>query len=217
MTSDFVISDIPTGKLNAMVKKIMAQAGVDDPEEAVSLMNSDELWVYNKNPKWTEKKRDTRFFLTSDGTSGKRWVSCLKNKNCRFGDFAESVLRSKSFKPTNGITYEIAVIGANLFGNINLSDQIINDEAKNRGYMVPNPEISCLIREKLSDDKIKEMGFERIVIMHEPIMDCSGTLAHLGTFNYDNGPWLIVNHNFHHFHFQANKSIGFAYVVSQTT
>lgn len=215
--NDFIITDITFRELSTMVKKIMIQTGINNPIEAVRMMNSGGLEVYNKNPNWTEKDKDIRFSVTSDGTSGKKWISRLKNKNCRFGDFAESVLRSKSFKPTNGIIYKIAVIRIDLSGNINLKNVTIDYEAKGREYITPHPEIFCLIRDKFSNGELKKMGFDEIVTMHKPIVDCSGNPAYLSTYNHDNDSWITVNHNFHHFHFETNKSVGFAYVVSQTT
>ena len=41
---EFAIADVPPGRLNALVKNIMAQMGIDDPGEAVRRVNSGE-WV----------------------------------------------------------------------------------------------------------------------------------------------------------------------------
>ena len=38
----FTIQNVETGKLNALVNKIMKQTGVDDPNEAIRLVNSEE-------------------------------------------------------------------------------------------------------------------------------------------------------------------------------
>lgn len=45
MKSEFLISGIETGQLNAMVKNIMLQTGIKDPEEAVRMLNAGELNV----------------------------------------------------------------------------------------------------------------------------------------------------------------------------
>lgn len=44
MSDLFVIAGVETGKLNALVKNIMAQIGITDPNEAIRLVNSGE-WV----------------------------------------------------------------------------------------------------------------------------------------------------------------------------
>jgi hypothetical protein len=67
--SEFVISDVVPGKLNALVKNLMLQMGIDDPHEAVRRVNSEEwkvtcsfLELYQGKPK--------RFYsLTSCGTA----------------------------------------------------------------------------------------------------------------------------------------------------
>ena len=46
-TNDFAISDITVGRLNALVKNIMLQMNMDDPEEAVRRINSGE-WIVTK-------------------------------------------------------------------------------------------------------------------------------------------------------------------------
>ncbi|MEK7650128.1 MAG: hypothetical protein AAB367_04210 [Patescibacteria group bacterium] len=44
--SDFAISDVLPGRLNALVKNLMAQMGITDPNEAVRRVNAGE-WVVN--------------------------------------------------------------------------------------------------------------------------------------------------------------------------
>ena len=46
-TNDFAISDITVGRLNALVKNIMFQMNINDPEEAVRRVNSGE-WIVSQ-------------------------------------------------------------------------------------------------------------------------------------------------------------------------
>jgi hypothetical protein len=50
MNTEFLIADVTTGKLNAMVKNIMGRMKIDDPNEAVRRVNSGE-WVVSEAPK----------------------------------------------------------------------------------------------------------------------------------------------------------------------
>lgn len=113
----FVIANVLPGKLNALVKNIMKQTGINDANEAVRMVNSGEVQILLKKPKWTEKDGVIRFSVTSDGTTGEEWISRLENKNFRVGDYAKSVLRSKDFKPTSGITIFIAVLKGEIFSD----------------------------------------------------------------------------------------------------
>ena len=172
--SEFLISGIETGKLNAMVKNIMVQIGITEPEEAVRMMNSGELQISVSKPKWTEKDGVIRFSVTSDGITGEEWISRLESKSFRVSDYAKSVLSSKGFKPTSGITYEIAVLKGEIFSDNDRITKNIRKEAKNRKLSDPNAEVACLAREKFSDKELEAMGLYWIVAMHEPIKDSDG-------------------------------------------
>jgi len=215
MKSEFLISGIETGKLNAMVKNIMTQTGITEPEEAVRMMNSGELQISVIKSKWIEKDSVIRFSVTSDGTTGEEWIARLESKGFRVGDYAKSVLRSKSFKPTNGVTYEIAVLKGEIFSDNERITKNIRKEAKNRKLSAPNAEVACLIREKFSDKELEAMGLYWIVAMHEPIKDSDGDPLLLNANRYDNGSWLGA--------YYGNpddkwyRSNGFAFVVHQVS
>jgi len=189
MKSEFLISGIETGKLNAMVKNVMTQTGITEPEEAVRMMNSGELRISVIKPKWTDKDGIIRFSLTADGTTGEQWIARLESKGFCVADYAKSVLRSKSFKPTSD-TYEIAVLKGEIFSDNERITKNIREEAKNRKLATPNAEIACLIREKFSDKELEAIGLHRIIAMHEPIGNSIGSLGLLGVDRCNVGSWL---------------------------
>ena len=186
MKSDFLISNIPTGKLNAVIK-----------------------------PKWTEKDNVIRFSVTSDGTTGGEWITRLESKGFRIGSYAESILHSKSFKLTSGITYEVAVLKGKYFSDSNRITKTIRKEAKNLKFSTPNTEVAPLIREKFSDKELKAMGLYWIVAMHEPIEDSDGDPLLLSADRFDDSSWL--NANYDDPDNKWNRSDGFAFVVSQVS
>ena len=213
--SEFLISGIETGKLNAMVKNIMVQIGITEPEEAVRMMNSGELQISVIKSKWTEKEGVIRFSVTSDGTTGEEWITRLESKSFHVSDYAKSVLSSKSFKPTSGITYEIAILKGEIFSGNERITKNIRKEAQNRKLSTPNAEVACLIREKFSDKELEAMGLYWIVVMHEPIKDsCGGPLLLFANRN-DNGSWLNTNYGYPDS--KWSRSGGFAFVVSQVS
>jgi len=190
MKSEFLISGVETGQLNAMVKNIMVQTGITDPKEAVRLMNYNELRVSVIKQKWTEKDGVIRFSVTSDGTTGEQWIERLESKGHRISEYAKSILRSQEFKPTSDIIYEIAVLKGELFNDKDRVTTKIRQEAKDCQLGTPNVEIACLIREKFSNKELKEMGLYWIVIMHEPIKDSDGDPRLLSVDRGGDGSWL---------------------------
>lgn len=215
MKSEFLISGIETGKLNAMVKNIMTQTGITEPEEAVRMMNSGELQITVIKSKWTEKDGVIRFSVTSDGVTGEEWISRLESKSFRVGYHAKSVLRSKSFKPTSGAITEIAVIKGEIFSDNDRITENIRKEAKNRKFSTPNAEVACLIREKFSDKELEAMGLYWIVVMHEPIKDSDGDPKLLGVGRDGGGSWLSARYDGPGD--KWGRGGGFAFVVSQVS
>ncbi len=213
--SEFLISGIETGKLNAMVKNIMAQTGITEPEEVVRSVNAGELQISVIKSKWTEKDGVIRFSVTSDGTTGEEWISRLESKSFHVSHYAKTVLNSKSFKPTSGITYEVAVLKGEIFSDNNRITKNIRKEAKNRKLSTPNAEVACLIREKISDKELEAMGLSWIVAMHEPIKDSVGDPRLFSASRYDGGSWLYADYDDPGSRW--DRGGGFAFVVSQVS
>jgi hypothetical protein len=187
----FTIQNVETGKLNALVNNIMKQTGVDDPNEAIRMINAGEVQISVIKPEWIEKDSVIRFSVTSDGTTGEEWIARLESKGFRVGDCAKSVLRSKSFKPSSGVTYEIAVFKGELFSDNERITKNIRKEAKIRKLSIPNAEAACLIREKFSDKELKVMGLHWIVVMHKPFKDSGGEPLLLSAGHYGaHDSWL---------------------------
>jgi len=209
----FTIQNVETGKLNALVNNIMKQTGIDNPNEAIRMVNAGEIQITVIKTRWTEKDGVIRFSVVSDGTTGEQWIARLESKGFRVGDYAKSALCSKSFKPTNGITYEIAVLKGELFSDSSRIIKNICKEAKNRKLSTPNAEIACLIREKFSDKELEAMGLYWIVAMHKPIKDSDGNSNLLGANRFDGGFWLDAGYGSPDD--EWSRVDGFAFVVSQ--
>lgn len=150
-------------------------------------------------PKWREEDGVIYFSVTSDGTTGEDWIKRLESKGFRVGDYARQVLCSPDFKPTSGVTTEVAVLKGMLFEDSNRITKKIHKEANKRKLGKPEPELAYLIRLQFTDEEIEQMGLWHIVAMHEPINDSddgpdllyagrSGGGRWLGAF--DDGPGL---------------------------
>ncbi|PIT94272.1 hypothetical protein COT98_04650 [Candidatus Falkowbacteria bacterium CG10_big_fil_rev_8_21_14_0_10_39_9] len=191
----------------------MSQIGINDPAEAVRLINSGECIIYKPACRWREKDGVIYFTVTSDGTTGEEWIKLLEKKNFCVGDYAKQILRSDDFKPTTGATTEIAVLKGVLFNDNDRIAKNIRDEAHRRQLIKPNAEVACLIREMFTDKEIEAMGLFWIVAMHEPIKDFGGDLLLLSVDRCGHGQWL--NTYYDNSDNQWNQARGFAFVVSQ--
>lgn len=159
--------------------------------------------------RWYERDGVIYFSVTSDGTTGENWITRLESKGFRVGDYAKQVLRSPDFKPTNGVTTEVAVLKGMLFEDNNRITKRIRAEADKRKLSKPNPEVACLIRDMFSDDEIKAVGLYWVVVMHEPIKDSDGDPRLLGSAWIGDDSWLDA-------YYAGNgwdRENGFAFVV----
>ena len=171
------------GRIEAVWNKLGGEDGVDR-------FLRDELSVSEPTRSWREEDGVIYFSVTSDGTTGKDWITRLESKGFRVGDYAKQVLRSPDFKPTNGVTTDVAVLKGMLFEDNDRITKKIRAEADKRKLSKPNAELACLIREKFTDKEIEAMGLWYIVAMHEPINDSDGDPFLLNANRYDVGRWL---------------------------
>ncbi|MDP1709756.1 MAG: hypothetical protein Q8L21_02630 [Candidatus Komeilibacteria bacterium] len=148
--------------------------------------------------KWREQDGVIYFSVTSDGTTGPEWIERLESKGVKIESRVKSVLCSPDFKPTAGVTTEIAVLKGLLFADNARITRNIRAQAyagtftSGRKLFDPNAEVACLIREMFSDDEIEAMGLWWLVVMHEPIKDSDGDPNLLLVNRLDSGRWLYA-------------------------
>lgn len=206
MSTEFASADLTAGQLNAIVKKLGGHDG------AIKFLQG-KLTVSEPTRSWREQDGVIYLSVTSDGTTGPEWIKRLEKKGFCLSDYAKSVLRSPGFKPTKGVTTEIAILKGMLFEDRDRITSNIRDLATQRKLTTPNAEVACLIRENFSDKDIEAMGLIWIVTMHEPIKDSDGGPCLLGADRYGVSRCLYAyydgpdNRWFH--------EDGFAFVVSQ--
>ena len=211
MNTEFASAGYTAGQLNAIVKLLKKQAGEDGPERFLR----SELTVSEPARSWREQDGVIYFSVTSDGTTGEAWIKRLEEKGFRLSDYAKSVLRSPDFKPTSGVTTEIAVLKGMLFEDNDRITKKIRAEADRRNLTKPYAEVACLIREKFTDQEIEAMGLWWVVAMHEPIKDSDGDPDLLLTRRSGGGLWLDAYYGMPVRGWV--RDYGFAFVVSQVS
>jgi hypothetical protein len=197
----FVTARVYPGDQNALVKNMMKQMGINDPNEAVRRINSGE-WIVSEAEvirDWREENGviyfDKPFLLL--GMTGQEWFERLEEAGKKISKHAESVLRSPYFKPARpGIEKKVVVLKGELFSDDDRTTENIRTQAhagtftSGQHLFGLSPEIGCMIRERYAQKEIKAMGLRCIVDMHPPIEDFEGNPCWLSVGQYDNVPYL---------------------------
>ena len=207
MSTEFASAGLTVGQINAIVKKLGGH------DMALRFLR-DELSVSEPIRSWREEDGVIYFSVTSDGTTGEDWIKCLEGNGFRVGDYAKQVLRSPDFKPTSGVTTEVAVLNGMLFGDQRITKKI-RAEADKRKFLKPNAELACLIRLQFTDKEIEAMRLRYIVAMHEPINDSGGDPSLLRADRDGVGRWLSAYHG--RPGDRWDRGGGFAFAVSQVS
>jgi len=181
-------SDLDLGTIEAIMNKLGGMEG------AKRFLRG-ELVISELVRSWREENGVISLgSVTSNGTTGLGWIERLEKKGFKLCDYSKSILLSPDFKPTNGITTEIAVLKGEMFSDKNRFTKNIRAEADKRNLVKPNAEVACLIREKFTDKEIEAMGLLYIVAMHEPIKDSDGDLHLLNANRLGDGRWLDASY-----------------------
>ncbi len=211
---NFAISDVSAGKLNAMVKTVMSQMGIDNAVEAVRRINSGD-WVVSEAIKRWPIDKDGIIYIdlpVTTGITGPQWSKMLN-----VSEWADDLLNSDDFWVTTGKVYKIAIIPGKFFFDKDRKTVNIRKEMDRRGWLHGNkisPEVACLLRKYLSNQDIADLGLYWLMTMHEPIKDSDGVSGLLSMHRHDVS---ILVTNYDHPNYQWDDDNGFVCVVSQDT
>ena len=184
-------------------------------EEAADRFLRDELSVSKPTRSWHEEDGVIHFSVTSDGTTGKDWITRLESKEFRVSKYAKQMLGSPDFKPTSGVTTKVAVLKGMSFEDKDRITKNIHAEADKRKLSKPNAELACLIREKFTNEEIKQMGLICIVVMRKPIHDSARNPVLLHVNCNGVGRWLSSYNG--RPDRRWDHDCGFAFAVSQVS
>jgi hypothetical protein len=149
-------------------------------------------------------------------TDGEGLIKRLEENGNHVGDYAKSMLRSEDFKPSAPGTYKVVILAGLFFENDDrrITEDIL-DKVVEIGFVRPNPDIGCLLRELFTDSDINKMGLRWIVTMHEPIIAHDGEPSFLGIDCYEDGRWLCAfdGSPYH----KWSRDGGFAFLVPQVS
>ena len=180
------------GLIGATIERVESKEG--------ALLTSALKKILNSTPEQLQEvlalvyKKVKHFFLlevVSEGKTGEEFISRLKEKNFRIGDYAMQIMRKSEFVPTTGTKYKpVVIFGKEIEKDSERTTENIRKIAKSRGYLKPNAELAPLLREKISDKEMEEMGVWALVVMSDTIKDSDGGPDLLGLRRYGVGRWF---------------------------
>lgn len=168
MNNSFAIRNIKTGQLNALVKNLMLQTGINDPIQAVAAVNSGKVFMRKASPsaQWLQKGPALYLSVTSDGTKPKRWIDRLDSQGIIVGTRLKEIFFDRLI-PTND---EVTSIGIFPYSIAEPAIELAIDQGIIRTDDI-SLETICLLMEIFSLNDFENMGIEGIVCMHNPIID----------------------------------------------
>ncbi len=200
------------GQLGEIKRQLRQLSGYPFSVDGLRVALQDVIEGHFVSKLWREEDGVIYFSVTSDGTTGEGWIRRLENNGFLVGGHAKQSLCSPKFKPTNGVTTEVGVICGSIFEDDDRIARTIRGEAANRKFRRPKAELSCLIREKFTDEEIEAMGLSYINVMHEPIKNLEGILTLLQVSCQGNGELMAGSGSPD---FKWIRGGGFAFAVSE--
>jgi hypothetical protein len=132
--------------------------------------------------------------ITGRALTGTEEVARLESAGFRVDDYARQILTNGDYDNNHrleaGKQYQVVLVPGKEITGFRTTKKL-KDYAAKFGYVVPKAGFVSLIRETISDEKMKEMGIWYIAALHEPIKDVDGTPSVLGSDR--NGDGRLIN------------------------
>jgi hypothetical protein len=164
----FLISDVPTGKLNALVKCLMKRMKISNHHEVIRRITSGR-WIVKEEVRWKINSNGTwSGTVTSQGATGSDWISDLRRNDFSISGEALAAFTPQEFFVTDGFERNIVIIPATSIVDQSTFCTVrhVASKAVECELTWPySPEVACLVRRSMSDSLMCGMGFEKIVCM----------------------------------------------------
>lgn len=118
----------------------------------------------------------------------------LARDGCQFGRGVEELLRDPlADNVTSGLVYECNILLGSEFLDEERTIDRIECAAISRGYVEPPIGLTPFLRQYLTDDMLRRMGIDTLVVMHAPVLGDFGCACRIALQRESDGPWLILD------------------------
>lgn len=149
--------------------------------------------------------------LISNGLTGQEWIDKFEIEGRNLPSEVKMILTSKAFIPTSGVVYKLVIIlGKNfLYGERTVS--AVREFAYQKGFYKARLEVTCLLRDLLSDDDLRERFLRTIVVVST---HAGKKFTHVLDFDTYNSPNSLGAHCVKDI-FRWQRSTGFVFSTSK--
>ncbi len=118
----------------------------------------------------------------------------LAQYGCQFGRGVEDLLRDPmADNVTSGLVYECNILLGSELTDIDRTLENIERMAIDRGYVEPPIGLVPFLRQYLTDDMLRRMGIDTLVVMHTPVRGDFGDTCRIALQRESEGSWLILD------------------------
>ena len=214
MNTEFAIAEVMPDKLNALVENIMPSDRRSRSKRKRFASNSGEWVVSKQTHSWREEDGVIYFSVTSDGTTGEDWITRLEQGLLR-GRLRQAGAPFAGFKPTNGVTTEVAVLKGRLFEDNDRITKKIRAEAYKRKLSSRTPSSLASSVRSSRTRRSKRWVCGTSLPCTNPSTTPTGDPHLLYARRYDVGRWL--NAYYDRPGDRWHRDHGFAFAVSQVS
>lgn len=159
--------------------------------------------------------------VSSNNLNGEELIKDLKKKGVKLMDFTPSILNYYDFTDNHQYKYILAIVNVSeLQLDNNCQSRNTMEKVKNfgeaKGYRAPDINVAISLREKITNEEMKKMGFKTLVVMHRPLLEPDGSRVQLtmdnegyfyDCFCYSNGKMGTT----------SEDSLGFVFIDTKKT
>lgn len=118
----------------------------------------------------------------------------LAQDGCQFGRGVEDLLRDPmTDNVTSGLVYECNILLGSELADTDRTLGNIERMAIERGYIEPPIGLVPFLRQYLTDDMLRRMGIDTLMVMHTPVRGDFGGVCRVALQRESEGPWLILD------------------------
>lgn len=118
----------------------------------------------------------------------------LESEGCQFGRGVISLLKGLTLSDiASGLAYECNILLGSEFSDSELALEGVEQRAAQYGYAEPPIGLVPFLRQYLTDDMLRRIGVDTLIVMHAPVPGEFGSGCRLALQRAVDGPWLILD------------------------
>lgn len=135
-----------------------------------------------------DERGNPHFIASLPGMGSVAWERVFSQSKIQVGTYALEVMRAAP-PPIRESQDGIVVVGSKIFHD-DMTARNVYAVAERKRWQRPFLELAYCVRQAFSNQEIRDMGLDTLVVMHDPILDGEGVPTVLGISIRGAGVWL---------------------------